>query len=219
MRNLALAAFLLVLAACGEDRKSPRETTKETAKAAPVQPAPPRQCTAAGPLACQLAPVDSLAGACAQLRECLSGSPRDKDNPLQITSCNPPSAQAALAASAAPVEALAVIAVDLQQGSTPSHAAYVLAKDARGWCPSVELLEPLWRHGGQCETTVRIGADAAGAAVRAERTCHMPLDRSERDAGASDVAERECVEAHYALSGGALKQSSRERSEGACPAR
>ena len=66
---------------------------------------------------------------------------------------------------------------------------------------------------------MRIGPDAAGAAVRAERTCRMPLDRSERDAGASDVAERECVEARYALSGGALKQSSRERSEGACPPR
>jgi hypothetical protein len=110
-----------------------------------------------------------------------------------------------------------VIAVDLQQGSTPSHAAYVLAKDARGWCPSVDLVEPLWRHGGQCETTVRIGSEASGAAVRAERTCHMPLDHSERDAGASDVAERECVDAHYALSGGTFKQSSLQRSEGACP--
>src|SRR3954464_10594380 len=104
MRNLALAVLLVVLAACGEDRKSSKEAAKETAKAAPAQPAAPRQCTAASPLACQLAPVDSLAGACAQLRECLSASARDKDNPLQITSCNPPSAQAPLTASAAPVE-------------------------------------------------------------------------------------------------------------------
>jgi hypothetical protein len=208
MRNLALAAFLIALAACGEGRKMAAETAKA--------PAPLPQCTAAGPLACQLAPVDSLDGACAQLRECLSGSARDQDNALQITSCNRPSAQAPLASSAAPIEALAVVAVDLQQGSTPSHAAYVIAKDAHGWCPSVELLEPLWRHGGQCEATVRIGAENSGAAVRAERTCHMPLDRGERDAGASDVAERECVEAHYTIGGGALRQASRQRADGAC---
>lgn len=214
MRDLALAAFLFALAACGDGRKSAAETAKPGA----AQPAAPRQCTAAGPLACQLAPVDSLDGACAQLRECLSGSVRDKDNPLQITSCNPPSAQAQLAA-AAPVEALAVIAVDLQQGGTPSHAAYVFAKDARGWCPSFELLEPLWRHGGQCETTARIGPESGGAAVRAERVCRVPLDRGERDTGASDVAEQECVEARYALAGGAVKQASRQRSEGACPAK
>jgi hypothetical protein len=213
MRNLALAALLLALAACGEGRK----TAAQTAKAGAAPPAPPPQCTAAGPLACQLAPVDSLDGACAQLRECLSASVGDKDNALQITSCNRPSAQAPLASSAAPIEALAVVAVDLQQGSTPSHAAYVIAKDARGWCPSMELLEPLWRHGGQCDATVRMGAEGSGAAVRAERICRMPLDRGERDAGASDIAERECVEAHYTLAGGTLKQVSRQRSEGGCP--
>ena len=212
MRKRALAVLVLALCAC-EGRKP----GAEAAKAASAGPATPRQCTAAGPLACQLAPVESLDGACAQLRECLSGSARDKDNPLQITSCSPASGQTKLTASAAPIEALAVIAADLQQGSTPSHAAYLFAKDARGWCPSLELLEPLWRHGGQCEAAVRIGPEGSGAAVRAERTCRMPLDRSQRDAGASDVAERECVEAHYALSDGALKQSSRQRSEGSCP--
>ena len=213
MRNLALAAFLIALAACGEGRKP----TAEPAKAgAAVQPTLPRQCTAAGPLACRLAPVDSLAGACAQLRECLSGSARDKDNALQITSCSPPAAQAPLARAAAPIEALAVVAVELQQGGTPSHAAYVLAKDAGGWCPSMELLEPLWRHGGQCDARVRIGPEGGGAAVRAERTCRMPLDRGERDAGASDVAERECVEAHYTVGDGALRQASLQRAEGSC---
>src|SRR5262249_10172260 len=207
MRNLALAAFLIVLAACGEGRKTAAEPAKAGAAA---QPAPPRQCTAAGPLACHPAPVDALAGACAQLRECLSGSARDKDNALQITSCSPPAAQAPLARTAAPIEALAVVAVELQQGATPSHAAYVLAKNAGGWCPSMELLEPLWRHGGQCDAMVRIGPEAGGAAVRAERTCRMPLDRGERDAGASDVAERECVEAHYTVGDGALRQASRQ---------
>jgi len=212
MRNLALAVLILALPACGE-----RQKTAEAAKAGAVQPAS-RQCTAAGALACQLAPVESLQGACAQLRECLSVAAGDKEKALQITSCNPPAAQATLSAAAAPIEALAVIAVDLQQGVTPSHAAYVLTKDARGWCPTVELLAPLWRHGGQCETTVRIGPEGAGAAVRAERICRMPLDRGERDAGVSDVAEQECVEARYALAGGALKQQSRRQSDGACPA-
>jgi hypothetical protein len=204
MRLLALLALCLAVSACGERKKA--------AEAAPAQ------CAAAGALACRIAPVESLEGACAQLRECLSSIPREKGEALQITSCNAPSAQTPLAASAAPIEALAVISVDIEQGAAPSHAAYVFAKDARGWCPAVELLEPLWRHGGTCETVVRVGADGAGAAVRAERTCRMPLDRSQRDAGASDVAERECVEARYALSEGALKQSSRRRSEGACPA-
>lgn len=204
MRLLALLALCLAVSACGERSK--------TAEAAPAQ------CAAAGALACRIAPVESLEGACAQLRDCLSSIPREKDDALQITSCNAPSVQTPLAASAAPIEALAVITVDVEQGVGPSHAAYVFAKDARGWCPAVELLEPLWRHGGTCETVVRVGAEGAGAAVRAERTCRMPLDRSQRDAGASDVAERECVEARYALSEGALKQSSRSRSEGACPA-
>jgi len=213
MRKLALVALLLTLPACGE-----RQNAADAAKAAAAQPAAAPQCSADGALACRIAPVESLEGACAQLRECLSSIPRDKGDALQITSCNAPSAQTPLAASAAPIEALAVIAVDVQQGVAPSHAAYVFAKDARGWCPSLELLEPLWRHGGSCETIVRMGADGAGAAVRAERTCRVPLDRSARDAGASDVAERECVEARYALSGGALKQASRQRSEGACPA-
>jgi hypothetical protein len=202
-----LLSLLLALSGCGE-----RQKTAE----APKPPAP--QCEAAGALACRIAPVDSLEGACAQLRECLSSIPRDKADALQITSCNAPSVQTPLAASAAPIEALAVISVDLEQGAAPSHAAYLFAKDTRGWCPAVELLEPLWRHGGSCETVVRVGADSAGAAVRAERTCRMPLDRSQRDAGASDVAERECIEARYALSGGALRQASRQRSEGACPA-
>jgi hypothetical protein len=212
MRTLALLALLALLPACGERQKTAAAPGPDAARPAPAQ------CSAAGALACPIAPVDSLDGACAQLRECLASIPRAKDDALQITSCNAPSVQTALAATAAPVEALAVIAVDVQQGVAPSHAAYVFAKDARGWCPSVELLEPLWRHGGSCETTVRVGTQGAGAAVRAERTCRMPLDRSERDAGASDVAERECVEAHYALSGGALKQESRRRSDGACPA-
>jgi hypothetical protein len=211
MRKLALLAALLALPACGD-----RQKTAATEAAASQTAAP--QCSAAGALACRIAPVDSLEGACAQLRDCLSSIPHEKGDALQITSCNAPSVQTPLGATAAPIEALAVITVDVQQGAAPSHAAYVFAKDARGWCPSVELLEPLWRHGGSCETIVRVGAEGAGAAVRAERTCRMPLDRSERDAGASDVAERECVEARYALSGGALKQESRRRSDGACPA-
>ena len=211
MRNLALLALLLALPACDRQKTAAPEPAAAQTAAAP-------QCSAAGALACPIAPVDSLEGACAQLRDCLSSIPRDKGDTLQITSCNAPSVQTPLGATAAPIEALAVITVDVQQGVAPSHAAYVFAKDARGWCPSVELLEPLWRHGGSCETVVRMGAEGAGAAVRAERTCRMPLDRSERDAGASDVAERECVEARYALSGGALKQESRRRSDGACPA-
>lgn len=214
LRNAALLALVLALPACSDGQKA-----AEAAKAGGAQPAAARQCTASGTLACRLAPVESLDGACAQLRECLSGTPRDKDDALQVTSCNPPTAQAALAPTAAPIEALAVISADVQQGIAPSHAAYVFAKDARGWCPSVELLEPLWRHGGSCETIVRVGADGAGAAVRAERICRMPLDRGEREAGVSDVAEHECVEARYALAGGTLKQASRQRSEGACPAR
>jgi hypothetical protein len=213
MRKLALLALLLTLPACGE-----RQKASEGLKLGAAQPPAARQCAAAGALACRIAPVESLEGACAQLRDCLSSIPREKGDALQITSCNAPSVQTPLAATAAPLEALAVISVEVQQGVAPSHAAYVFAKDANGWCPSVELLEPLWRHGGSCETIVRVGAEGTGAAVRAERTCRMPLDRSQRDAGASDVAERECVEAHYALSGGAIKQSSRQRSEGACPA-
>jgi hypothetical protein len=207
MRLLAVLALCLAVSACGERKKTAEASNP---------PAP--QCAAAGALACRIAPVESLEGACAQLRDCLSSIPREKGDALQITSCNAPSVQTPLAASAAPIEALAVISVDIEQGVAPSHAAYVFAKDARGWCPAVELLEPLWRHGGTCETVVRVGAEGSGAAVRAERTCRMPLDRSQRDAGASDVAERECVEARYALSEGALKQSSRSRSEGACPA-
>ena len=211
MRNLALLALLLALAACDRQKTAETEPAASTTTAAP-------QCSTVGALACPIAPVDSLEGACAQLRDCLSSIPREKDDALQITSCNAPSVQTPLGAKAAPLEALAVITVEVQQGVAPSHAAYVFAKDARGWCPSVELLEPLWRHGGACETIVRVGTEGAGAAVRAERTCRTPLDRSARDAGASDVTERECVEARYALSGGALKQESRRRSDGACPA-
>jgi hypothetical protein len=213
MSKLALLALFLALCACGE-----RQKTAEAGKQAAAEPSGPKQCAAAGALACRIAPVESLEGACAQLRDCLASIPPEKGDALQITSCNAPSVQTPLASTAAPLEALAVISVEVQKGVAPSHAAYVFAKDANGWCPSVELLEPLWRHNGSCDTIVRAGAEGTGAAVRAERTCRMPLDRSERDAGASDVAERECVEAHYALSGSALKQSSRQRSEGACPA-
>ena len=213
MRKLALLVLVLAISACGE-----RQKEAEAGKQAAPEPPGPKQCAAAGALACPIAPVESLEGACAQLRDCLSSIPREKGDALQITSCNAPSVQTPLASAAAPLEALAVISVEVQQGVAPSHATYLFAKDASGWCPSVELLEPLWRHGGSCETIVRVGAEGTGAAVRAERTCRMPLDRSQRDAGASDVAERECVEARYALSGGALRQSSRQRSEGACPA-
>jgi hypothetical protein len=208
MRYLTLLAMALTLVACGDREKSAHNS----------RPPTPAQCSAAGALACPIAPVESLQGACAQLRECLSSIPRGKEDALQITSCDAPTVQTRLASTAAPIEALAVITVDVQQGTAPSHAAYVFSKDSRGWCPSVELLEPLWRHGGQCETTVQVGADTVGAAVRAERTCRIPLDRSQRDVGASDVAERECVQARYALSQGALKEASRQRSEGACPA-
>jgi hypothetical protein len=162
--------------------------------------------------------VDSVDKACAQLRECLAGAPRGKEEVLEVTSCGTPSALASVGAEAKSIQALAVIPVDVQQGIAPSHAAYLLAKDARGWCPSAQLLEPLWRHGGRCETAVRIVAKGAHAAVTAERICRMPLDRSERESGVSDVAEHECVDVGYALAGG-IKETSRRRSEGACPAK
>jgi hypothetical protein len=207
-----LVPMIFALAGCGDG-----QTAAEAAKPRAAQPGGSTgQCTAAGPLACRLAPVESLEGACAQLRECLSNAAPDAKGALQITSCDAPSAQTSLPAAAAPLEALAVITVDLDHGIAPSHAAYVFAKDARGWCPSVELLEPLWRHGGHCQTNVRLGTDGAGAAVRAERICRMPLDREERARGVSDVAEHECVETRYAVAGGSVKQLSRQRSDGAC---
>jgi hypothetical protein len=206
--------LILGSAGCGDG-----QTATEAAKPQAPQVAAVAQCTAAGALACRLPPVESLEGACAQLRECLSKMPRDKDDTLQITSCDAPSAQISMPGSAAPLEALAVITADVQHGIAPSHAGYVFAKGPGGWCPSVELLEPLWRHGGRCETNVRLGPDGTGAAVRAERICRMPLDQEERGRGVSDVAEHECVEAQYAFTGGVLKQLSRQRAEGACRAK
>lgn len=218
-KSAILIAILVVFIGCGAyGNSSVRPDSAEGSSAERVD------CTKAGPLACAVAPIGNLNGdACIQLQSCLMDRALpDGQTVTQFTSCAPPTSIVKAPSADAPIKALATMGVELESDGPPSNAVFVLVQDEYGWCPAAVLLEPLWQHGGYCESAVEyrwpktVEKNDAYVTIQAERVCHMPLDAAELETGVSDVAEHECVTARYEIRDGSLHQLSVSQADGAC---
>jgi hypothetical protein len=182
------------------------------------------ECAMMGPLACPVDPIKNLdSNACNQLRSCLEKRLWADGRALtQLSHCDDPVNMGDPFFKDGQIKTLATMNVELELNGPPSHALYLFLKNDRGWCPVAELLEPLWQHGGYCESDVQfkslddMQASGGGMILSVERICHMPLDSEEIESGVSDIAEHECVENVYAFSGAGILQLSSSRKDGGC---
>lgn len=176
-------------------------------------------CSASGPIACTVAPLAELSmEACQQLRACLADQSPGVET--HVTYCEPPSLLGNVPENQTAIQAIATLDVELKQDGPDLNAVYLLVKGKHGWCPAAELLEPIWQHGGYCESLIGYTwSDAtkstiAGFDIHAERICRMPLDAEEVETGESDVAAHDCTKVSYAISG--VVEQNRTESAGAC---
>lgn len=218
-KSAILIATLVVFIGCGPYvNPSVRSDSAEGSSGEHVD------CAKAGPLSCTVAPISNLdSEACVQLQSCLMDRVLPNGQTVtQFTSCDPPSAIVKAPSADTPIKALATIGVELELDGPPSNAVFVLAQDEYGWCPAAVLLEPLWQHGGYCESVIEYKwpkdseKNDMHVMIQAERVCHMPLDAAELETGVSDVAEHECVKVHYEIRDGSLHQLSASQADGAC---
>ena len=176
-------------------------------------------CARSTPFSCKAAPVENLpVGACAYLRQCLTGRNIGDQTIEKVTNCRAPVlSDASKLGKAAVVDTY----VDVVDGP-PSHATFLFVRDGAGWCLADRLFDPEWTHGGYCRTrhTLRWSPASTGAAAIlstvSERICHMPLDKGELASGQSDIAMSQCRRARYRIDANALTMLSTESSEGAC---
>jgi hypothetical protein len=176
-------------------------------------------CEQSGQLACNVPPMrDISSGSCAQLQNCIEGRKFSDVLVEKVEDCDPP-----VIAQGDKSIAVAAVAVQLAVDGPPSHAAYLFVNIDNNWCPADQLLDPVWNHGGYCETQFQFQWETGASGdemlliVMSERICHMPLDQDEIAAGESDVAMNECVNVRYRVTDNRLERLAETASEAPCP--
>jgi len=160
---------------------------------------------------------DLATEACSHLRNYLEGTRIDGLLVEQVLDCDTP-----ILSPVSKYGSAASIVTRVNIDGLPSHGSYLFIRFEQGWCPSDQLLEPTWNHGGYCETQFQLRWNPGRndsfreLHVLSERICHMPLDQEEIAANESDIAMIECQHDRYLLNKNELTKISEFETEMPC---